>query len=156
MVERLLHGFRRMDRYETGKINEQENHPLPICINSATDSDLNLFESGTFDSETVILKRVEGEKLGLGVAIEAENDQGLALCIRLKAITDGSPASKCQALSVDDEILELNGVDLKTKSRAECLNLFRSAPLTTVLLVKKRQFRNDNKINSIKSIVDER
>lgn len=145
VVERLISGLRKMD---FSRKSVEKTLPDNSVGYTPQDTSIGNLDNGNICGAIptlVVLNRVEGEKLGLGVAIEAETDLGYAKSVYVKAVAPDSPASRCNILlDVDDEILELNGIELKSKMRMECLELFRTTPLSTTLLVKKKNGSNSN------------
>lgn len=88
----------------------------------------------------VILRRKAGEKLGLGVAIEDDEDASPSLCVKsvyIKAIAEDSPASSGGLLRVDDQIVAIDGVDLSSKTRDECLESLRRDTPEIRLLIRR-------------------
>uniref|UniRef100_A0A0N5BAI1 PDZ domain-containing protein n=1 Tax=Strongyloides papillosus TaxID=174720 RepID=A0A0N5BAI1_STREA len=83
----------------------------------------------------VILKRQHSkERLGLGVAIESDEEDERVLCVTVEQIDEDS-ISHIQGLAPGDRIWKINGTDVHKCKRIECLSLFQCAPLLLNLVV---------------------
>uniref|UniRef100_A0A0N4ZU25 PDZ domain-containing protein n=1 Tax=Parastrongyloides trichosuri TaxID=131310 RepID=A0A0N4ZU25_PARTI len=83
----------------------------------------------------VILRRQNSkERLGLGVAIESDEENERVLCVTVEQIDEDS-ISHIQGLSPGDRIWQINGIDVHNCKRIECLSLFQCAPLLLNLVV---------------------
>ncbi|KAH7697325.1 hypothetical protein AAVH_35592 [Aphelenchoides avenae] len=96
----------------------------------------------------VVLKRKSlQQRLGLGIAIE--NDDEINRIVRV-LVEDIDPGSVAQSggLKLGDEILTVNGVELRQCTREECLRLFDQAALSMKMTIRPYASRKDLKIRS--------
>ena len=93
--------------------------------------------------ELLVLHRLPGEKLGMGLSIESTGgDQDPVRGVFVESISPGGAADRAtggsRGLSVGDEILEVNGTPLRKVSYTETVTFFREMPLRVILLVKRK------------------
>jgi hypothetical protein len=92
--------------------------------------------------EILILQRLPGEKLGMGLHIKGGKDPGTHVNgVYVEKILPGSPAERLMrgtaGLKIGDEIVEINGAPLNELSQAEILTVFQELPLRIILTVRK-------------------
>ena len=93
--------------------------------------------------EILVLHRLPGEKLGMGLSIESiGGDDDPVRGVFVDSITPGGAADRATGgstgLRVGDEILEVNGVPLAEVSYAETVTFFREMPLRVILMVRRK------------------
>ena len=108
-------------------------------------------ENGLSDTEVeevLVLHRLPGENLGMILGIEGDKTKEHISTVRVKSVTIGGAAYRAtggsSGINVGDEVLEVNGLDLKTLSHDECVTVFKEMPLRVILKIhrgktKKRQ-----------------
>ena len=92
--------------------------------------------------ETLILHRLPGENLGMILGIEGGKDGSPNVSsVLVKSVTLGGAAYRATGSSkgvcVSDEILKVNGTDLRTLSHDECISVFKDMPLRVLLGIKR-------------------
>ncbi|XP_055334254.1 uncharacterized protein LOC129585561 [Paramacrobiotus metropolitanus] len=87
--------------------------------------------SPTYDLVPVTLSRSPGEKLGLGLSIQTQPDHDTVDYVLIRAAPNDT------TVQPDDEILVVNGVDLRTLRRAECVELFKNVPQRLSMVVRR-------------------
>ena len=104
-------------------------------------------DTGDSDSEsleTLILHRLPGENLGMILGIEGGKDNtGKVASVLVKSVTLGGAAYRAtggnKGVCVSDEILKVNGTDLRTLSHDECISVFKDMPLRVLLGIRRGQ-----------------
>ena len=98
---------------------------------------------GDSDVEILVLHRLPGEKLGMGLSVEStggENDPVKGVCI--ESVTPGGAADRAtggkHGLCVGDEILEVNGSQLNEVSYSETVAFFKEMPLRVMFTVRRQ------------------
>ena len=120
-------------RYQ--KLTNQNDHFISSSNQDSDDSD---------SLETLILHRLPGENLGMILGIEGGKDStGKVSSVLVKSVTLGGAAYRATGSSkgvcVSDEILKVNGTDLRTLSHDECISVFKDMPLRVLLGIKRGQ-----------------
>ncbi|XP_064619844.1 uncharacterized protein LOC135483158 isoform X2 [Lineus longissimus] len=92
--------------------------------------------------DILILQRLPGEKLGMGLYIKGGKEQGTRVNgVYVEKILPGSPAERLtrgtKGLKIGDEIVEINGAPLSELSQCEILTVFQELPLRIILTVQK-------------------
>ncbi|KAI1729698.1 PDZ domain (Also known as DHR or GLGF) domain-containing protein [Ditylenchus destructor] len=85
-------------------------------------------------AKVVLKRRSLQEKLGLGIAIENDDEANRVYSVRVEQVDIGSPADLC-GLEVGDRILRVDGVDLQKCTREQCLQLFQNAELSMTVVI---------------------
>lgn len=101
-------------------------------------------DSDSESLETLVLHRLPGENLGMILGIEGGKDNcGKVSSVLVKSVTLGGAAFRATGSSkgvcVSDEILKVNGTDLRTLSHDECISVFKDMPLRVSLGVRRGQ-----------------
>lgn len=105
-------------------------------------------ESSDEDLEVLVLHRLPGEKLGMGLSIESTGgDEDPVRGVFVDSVTPGGAADRATGgttgLTVGDEILEVNGVPLTDVSYDETVTFFREMPLRVIFMVRRAQQANE-------------
>lgn len=115
-----------------------------------SDSDTTKKESGA--EEVVVLHRLPGENLGMILGIEGDKTKEHISTVRVKSVTIGGAAYRASGssagISVGDEILEVNGLELKTLSHDECVTVFKEMPLRVILKIKRKSRKRAGALTS--------
>ena len=96
----------------------------------------------TDHQEILVLHRLPGEKLGMGLSIEGDKDRRDAVKgVYVESVTPGGAAdratgAKC-GVRVGDEILEVNRTPLKDLSHSETVSVFQEMPLRVIITVAR-------------------
>lgn len=110
-----------------------------IYGNESDSTETNL-ENGA--EEVVVLHRLPGENLGMILGIEGDKTKDHISTVRVKSVTIGGAAYRASGsssgIAVGDEILEVNGLELKTLSHDECVTVFKEMPLRVILKIKRK------------------
>lgn len=102
---------------------------------------LSIGDVPTLAQEEVMVYRLPGERLGFGLKFQggtrnAENIQRLYI----QSCADDSPASRATSswgnLREGDEIVEIDGIDVTTMTRLECVKCLKESHLAIRLLVR--------------------
>ncbi|CAG2235795.1 unnamed protein product [Mytilus edulis] len=92
--------------------------------------------------EVVVLHRLPGENLGMILGIEGDKTKEHISAVRVKTVTIGGAAYRAtgssSGIAVGDEVLQVNGLDLKTLSHDECVTVFKEMPLRVILKIKRK------------------
>lgn len=101
-------------------------------------------DSDSESLEILILHRLPGENLGMILGIEGGKDNtGKVSSVLVKSVTLGGAAYRAtgsnKGVCVSDEILKVNGTDLRTLSHDECISVFKDMPLRVLLGVRRGQ-----------------
>ncbi|CEF68374.1 Pro-interleukin-16 [Strongyloides ratti] len=116
------------------KFNDRKNYLFGSSIKKIINNLLNNNNNCTMQ-RVVILKRDNSkERLGLGVAIESDEEDERVLCVTVEQVDEDS-ISYIQGLAPGDRIWQINGIDVHKCKRIECLSLFQCAPLLLNLVV---------------------
>ncbi|XP_006815396.2 uncharacterized protein LOC100370705 [Saccoglossus kowalevskii] len=88
------------------------------------------------------LYRNEGEKLGMGLRINGDRDsQERVESVFVSSVDSGGPADRAEGgacgLQIGDEILNINGHNIKEKSYSQVLEIFRNLPLHSKVIVAR-------------------
>jgi hypothetical protein len=94
------------------------------------------------DIEVLVIHRLPGEKLGMGLSIESQGDDNDPVeGVFVQNITPGGAADKAtggkHGICIGDEILEINGTPMNAVSYSETIAFFRELPLRMILRVKR-------------------
>uniref|UniRef100_A0A914UQH7 PDZ domain-containing protein n=1 Tax=Plectus sambesii TaxID=2011161 RepID=A0A914UQH7_9BILA len=80
-------------------------------------------------TRTVLLeRRAADERLGLGIAVETDEGDLRVLSVHVQQVDNGTPAEQC-GLRQGERIDSVDGVQLTSCTRVQCLELFKNAPL---------------------------
>ncbi len=95
------------------------------------------------NTEVLVIHRLPGEKLGMGLSIESVGgDDDPIKGVFVENIVPGGAADKAtggtQGICVGDEILAINGTPLKDVSYSETVAFFREMPLRMILMVSRK------------------
>ncbi len=93
--------------------------------------------------ELVVLHRLPGEKLGMGLSIESVGgDNDPVKGVYVESVTPGGAADRATGgswgLRVGDEMLEVNGTPLREVSYSETVTFFREMPLRVIFMVRRK------------------
>ena len=96
------------------------------------------------EEEVLVLHRLPGEKLGMGVSIESTGgDSDPVRAVYIDTVAPGGAADRAtggsKGLCVGDEILEVNGAPLRHVTYSETLTFFREMPLRVTLRVRRQK-----------------
>lgn len=111
-------------------------------LNSSSNQDPE--DSDSDSLETLILHRFPGENLGMILGIEGgKDDTGKVSHVLVKSVTLGGAAYRAtgsnRGVCVSDEILKVNGTDVRTLSHDECISVFKDMPLRVSLGLRRGQ-----------------
>lgn len=91
--------------------------------------------------ENLLLHRLPGENLGMILGIEGGKFNETISGVFVKTVTIGGAAYRAtgssKGIAVGDEILEVNGMDLKQMNRDECMTVLKEMPLRVNLMVRR-------------------
>lgn len=91
--------------------------------------------------ENLVLHRLPGENLGMILGIEGGKSNGSVSGVFVKTVTLGGAAYRAQGSSKGiadgDEILQVNGMNVREMNYEECLTVLREMPLRVNLTVKR-------------------
>lgn len=95
---------------------------------------------GSLDHLT--LHRLPGENLGMILGIEGGKDgSGNVSSVSVKSVTLGGAAYRAsggsKGICVGDSIMEVNGLDLRTLTHDECVQVFKDMPLRVSLGIRR-------------------
>lgn len=93
--------------------------------------------------EILIIHRLPGEKLGMGISIESEGDESDYIRgVYVENVTPGGAADRAvggrHGVWVGDEILEINGTPMSKATYMETVDFFKELPLRIILKIKRR------------------
>ena len=93
--------------------------------------------------EILVIQRLPGEKLGMGINIESKGDESdYVRGVYVENVTPGGAADKAvggnHGVCLGDEILEINGMSLHEATYIETVNFFKELPLRIMLKIKRR------------------
>ena len=122
-------------RYQ--KLSNQNDH-----LSSSSNQDPE--DSDSDSLETLVLHRLPGENLGMILGIEGgKDDSGNVSHVLVKSVTLGGAAYRAtgsnRGVCVSDEILKVNGTDVRTLSHDECISVFKDMPLRVLIGVRRGQ-----------------
>lgn len=102
--------------------------------------------------ETLIVHRLPGENLGMILGVEGGKEgQGPVTSITVKSVTMGGAAYRAtggtKGICVGDEILNVNGTNLRRLSHEACISVFKEMPLRVTMTIRrgKSQFSSVTK-----------
>ncbi len=92
--------------------------------------------------EVLVLHRLPGEKLGMGLSIEStKGDNDPVKGVYVENVTPGGAADRAtggrHGLCVGDEILQVNGTPLREVSYSETVTFFKEMPLRVMFMVRR-------------------
>lgn len=129
------------------KVEEPNLAPCPgyVTVLQVTDG---LQEDGT---EEIIIYRLPGERLGMALKFEGGiNAADNVSRVFIQSINMDSPAARAQCalgpLQEGDEILKIDGREVSSMTRMDCVSLLRHAPVC-IRMVVRRQTVNEECIN---------
>ena len=122
-------------RYQ--KLSNQNQHLNVSSNQDAGDSDSDSLE-------TLVLHRLPGENLGMILGIEGGKDEaGTVSHVLVKSVTLGGAAFRAtggnRGVCVSDEIVKVNGTDVRTLTHDECISVFKDMPLRVQIGVRRGQ-----------------
>ncbi len=100
--------------------------------------------NGDADVEVLVLHRLPGEKLGMGLSVESEGGENDPVKgVFVESVTPGGAADRAtggtHGLCVGDEILEVNGSRLDETSYSETVAFFKEMPLRVMFKVSRQR-----------------
>ena len=122
-------------RYQ--KLSNQNHH-----LSSSSNQDPE--DSDSDSLETLVLHRLPGENLGMILGIEGgKDDAGTVSHVLVKSVTLGGAAFRAtgsnRGVCVSDEVVKVNGCDVRTLSHDECISVFKDMPLRVQIGVRRGQ-----------------
>ncbi|KAL5004224.1 hypothetical protein ScPMuIL_017680 [Solemya velum] len=96
--------------------------------------------------ETLVVHRLPGENLGMILGVEGGKEgQGPVTSIVVKSVTMGGAAYRAtggtKGICVGDEILNVNGTNLRRLSHAACISVFKEMPLRVTMTIRRGKSR---------------
>ena len=121
---------------DANPIDESPNENLPVGNKVATPE----HKVEDSNAEILVIHRLPGEKLGMGLRIESNGDDSDPVQgVFVQSITPGGAADKATGgtcgIRIGDEILKINGMPMKGTPYSESLTFFRALPLRMILHV---------------------
>ena len=112
-----------------------------------------------YTEEVLVLHRLPGEKLGMGLSIESTGgDSDPIKGVYIQNINPGGAADRAtggsRGLCVGDQILSVNGTPLETVSYSETISYFREMPLRVIFLVRRQRLILDVEVDSVVDDLD--
>lgn len=102
--------------------------------------------------EIVTLHRLPGENLGMILGIEGDKTKEHISSVHVKSVTIGGAAYRAtgssKGIAVGDEILQVNGLDLKTLSHDECITVFKEMPLRVILKIRRKKSKRTKNLDT--------
>ncbi|XP_071118403.1 uncharacterized protein [Haliotis cracherodii] len=93
--------------------------------------------------ENLILHRLEDENLGMRLSVEGGKSSGYVKAVIVKNVVEDGAAYRASGSSVGicagDEILEVNGTNLRRLNHHDCVAVFKEIPLHVHLVVKRAE-----------------
>ncbi|VDM09900.1 unnamed protein product [Wuchereria bancrofti] len=87
--------------------------------------------------EIILRRSAPSERLGLGIAIESDDNNNKVICVRVEQVDPYSIASR-SGLQVGDRVWSVAGTDVHQCTRIQCLSLLQQ-PAMSVTMVVSRQ-----------------
>nr|CDQ02668.1 Bm12940 [Brugia malayi] len=87
--------------------------------------------------EIILRRSAPSERLGLGIAIESDDNNNKVICVRIEQVDPYSIASR-SGLQVGDRVWSVAGTDVHQCTRIQCLSLLQQ-PAMSVTMVVSRQ-----------------
>ncbi|VBB27188.1 unnamed protein product [Acanthocheilonema viteae] len=86
----------------------------------------------------IILRRsAPSERLGLGIAIESDDNDNKVICVRVEQVDPCSIASR-SGLQVGDRVWSVAGTDVHQCTRTQCLSLLQQPAMTVAMIVTRQ------------------
>ncbi|XP_067666647.1 serine-rich adhesin for platelets-like isoform X2 [Haliotis asinina] len=93
--------------------------------------------------ENLILHRLEDENLGMRLSVEGGKSSGYVKAVIVRSVVEEGAAYRASGSSVGicagDEILEVNGTNLRRLNHDDCIAVFKNIPLRVHLVVKRAE-----------------
>ncbi|VDM23409.1 unnamed protein product [Toxocara canis] len=93
---------------------------------------------GIMREKILLEKSFPEERLGLGIAVESDDNSECVLSVRVEQVEPNSVAYK-SGLRVGDRIWYVAGKDVHTCSRQKCLALFHQSSTKVVLVISRHK-----------------
>uniref|UniRef100_A0A1I7VGX2 PDZ domain-containing protein n=1 Tax=Loa loa TaxID=7209 RepID=A0A1I7VGX2_LOALO len=95
----------------------------------------------------IILRRsAPSERLGLGIAIESDDNDNKVICVRVEQVDSCSLASR-SGLQVGDRVWSVAGTDVHQCTRIQCLSLLQQPTMTVAMIVTRQNTLASSKSN---------
>ncbi|XP_021346493.1 mucin-17-like isoform X2 [Mizuhopecten yessoensis] len=105
------------------------------------DKGKNTSDKALMEYENLLLHRLPGENLGMILGIEGGKFNESISGVFVKTVTIGGAAYRAtgssKGIAVGDEILEVNGMNLKQMNRDECMTVLKEMPLRVNLMLRR-------------------
>ena len=123
-----------------GSLRDGSEVVTPPLSPGACSFDSDLFPEG--DIEVMVVYRLPGEQLGMGLTIEGMGDgESPVKGVFVDSVVPGGPADRAtgsrQGIHIGDEILEVNGTPFTEMTHSETVEFFQAMPLRVILTVKR-------------------
>ncbi|CAH1796615.1 unnamed protein product [Owenia fusiformis] len=110
-------------------------------LHSSTESESSDYQSIPIDILT--LHRLPGERMGMALRIEGDPNKNSQIeGVYIEGVTPGGASERAtgakKGLCVGDEILQINGSQLKEYTYSEVIQIFKELPLMVILTVQRR------------------
>ncbi|VDK70351.1 unnamed protein product [Litomosoides sigmodontis] len=87
--------------------------------------------------QITLRRSAPSERLGLGIAIESDDDDNKVVCVRVEQVDPCSIASR-SGLQVGDRVWSVAGTDVHQCTRNECLSLLQQPAMTVTMTVTRQ------------------
>ncbi|VDN01473.1 unnamed protein product [Thelazia callipaeda] len=94
--------------------------------------------------QIVLLRSAPSERLGLGIAIESDDDDNRVLSVRVEQVDPCSIASR-SGLQVGDRVWSVAGTDVHQCTRMQCLALLQQPTMTVTLVITRQNLSSNSR-----------
>ncbi|VDN38348.1 unnamed protein product [Gongylonema pulchrum] len=102
--------------------------------------------------QIVLRRSAPSERLGLGIAIESDDEDNRVLSVRVEQVDACSIASR-SGLQVGDRVCSVAGTDVHQCSRMECLALLQQPTMTVTLVITRRVTQNTSVLSDSRNLL---